>query len=204
MRDRQFAESVYAQVVGSSAVRRCSARLRGREGREWLPFCVVGAWLAARNLPKDEPAPRPRLDVVGMLLLSPGIAAAIYGLTQLTGSDGLTSPKVWLPLTVGLALLLGYLGWALRRGPDVLVNIRLFRHPALASSSVLVFLSGAALYGTMLLLPLFWQQVRGEPALGAALLLIPQGVGTLISRTLAGRYKDSPAGVQAVREAERL
>jgi MFS family permease len=42
----------------------------------------------------------------------------------------------------------------------------------------------------MLLLPLYWQQVRGESALGAALLLIPQGAGTLISRGLAGRYMD--------------
>ncbi|GAB2734377.1 MDR family MFS transporter [Kitasatospora kifunensis] len=155
-----------------------------------VPFCVVGAWLAARHLPEDEPAPRPRLDVLGMLLLSPGIAAVLYGLTQLTGSDGLTSPRVALPLFAGLALLLGYLGWALRRGPDALINIRLFRHRALASSSVLVFLSGAALYSTMLLLPLYWQQVRGESALGAALLLIPQGVGTLLSRALAGRYMD--------------
>ncbi|MFF7638598.1 MDR family MFS transporter [Kitasatospora sp. NPDC008050] len=155
-----------------------------------VPFCVVGAWLAVRHLPKDESAPRPRLDVVGMLLLPPGIAALIYGLTQLTGPDALTSPKVALPLLAGLALLLGYLGWALRRGPDALINIRLLRHRALASSSVLVFLSGAALYSTMLLLPLYWQQVRGESALGAALLLIPQGVGTLVSRALAGRYMD--------------
>ncbi|HBF79949.1 MAG TPA: MFS transporter [Streptomyces sp.] len=155
-----------------------------------VPFCVVGAWLAARNLPEDQPAPRRHLDVVGMLLLPPGIAAAIYGLTQLSGSDGFTTPEVWLPLIAGLALLLGYLAWALRRGPDALINIRLFRHRALASSSVLVFLSGAALYGTMLLLPLYWQQVRGESALDAALLLIPQGLGTLISRSLAGRYMD--------------
>jgi MFS family permease len=42
----------------------------------------------------------------------------------------------------------------------------------------------------MLLLPLYWQQIRGESALGAALLLIPQGVGTLISRGLAGKYMD--------------
>ena len=155
-----------------------------------VPFCVVGGYLAARHLPKDEPAPRPRLDVVGMLLLSPGIAAVIYGLTRLGGSNGFTSVQVGLPLIAGLALLLGYRGWALRRGPDALGNVRRFRHRALASSSVLVFLSGAALYGTMLLLPLYWQQVRGEDALGAALLLIPQGVGTLISRSLAGRYMD--------------
>ncbi|MFI1581625.1 MDR family MFS transporter [Embleya sp. NPDC020630] len=155
-----------------------------------VPFCVVGAYLAARNLPRDRPVSRPRLDVVGMLLLSPGVAAVIYGLSRIGGSQGPADPTVWLPLAAGLALLLGYLGWALRRGSHALVDVGLFRHRALASSSVLVFLSGASLYGTMLLLPLYWQQVRGADALDAALLLIPQGVGTLVSRTLAGRYMD--------------
>ncbi|MFE4173983.1 MDR family MFS transporter [Streptomyces sp. NPDC056909] len=160
-----------------------------------VPFCAVGGYLAARDLPQGQPGPRPRLDVVGMLLLLPGVATVIYGLTRLGGSDGLAGltlglPTVGPPLTAGLALLAGYVGWALRRGPDALIDVRLFRHRALASSSALVFLSGAALYGTMLLLPLYWQQVRGQDALGAALLLIPQGVGTLVSRSLAGRYMD--------------
>lgn len=161
-----------------------------------VPFCLIGGYLARRNLPEDRPRPGPgartRLDAVGMLLLSPGIAAVIYGLTQLAGSDG-DGPaglKVALPLLVGPALLVGYAWRALRRGPDALLDIRLFRHRALASSTALVFLTGAALYGTMLLLPLYWQQVRGESALGAALLLIPTGVGALLSRAVAGRYMD--------------
>ncbi|WP_328747012.1 multidrug efflux MFS transporter [Streptomyces sp. NBC_00285] len=160
-----------------------------------VPFCVVGGYLAQRNLPDDGPRPgtRPRLDTVGMLLLSPGIAAVVYGLTQLSGSDGLAGLaglRVAGPLLAGVALLAGYVLWALRHGPDALLDIRLLRHRALASSSALVFLTGAALYGTMLLLPLYWQQVRGESALNAALLLIPTGVGALLSRALAGRSMD--------------
>ncbi|WP_194891499.1 DHA2 family efflux MFS transporter permease subunit [Catenulispora pinisilvae] len=157
-----------------------------------IPFCLVGGYLAWRNLPADRPGPgtRPRLDAVGMLLLSPGIAAVIYGLTQLGGADGIGSVKVVLPLAAGVALLVAYTGWALRRGAAALLDIRLFRHRSLASSTVLLLLAGAALYGAMLLMPLYWQQVRGESALGAALLLIPQGVGTLLSRTLAGTFMD--------------
>ncbi|MCP2342153.1 MDR family MFS transporter [Actinomadura rupiterrae] len=157
-----------------------------------IPFCLLGGYLAWRDLPADQsrPVPRPRLDAVGMLLLSPGLAAVIYGLTQLAGPGGSTALTVALPLAGGLALLLGYVWWALRRGPRAMLDLRLLRHRSLASSSALVFLSGAALYGTMLLLPLYWQQVRGQSALDAALLLIPQGVGTLLSRTLAGRYMD--------------
>ncbi|MFI6151457.1 DHA2 family efflux MFS transporter permease subunit [Kitasatospora sp. NPDC051170] len=147
-----------------------------------VPFCLAGGYLARRNLPEDGPRPgrAPRPDVVGMLLLLPGITAVVYGLTRLGGP--------FLPL--GAVLLAGYVAWALRRGADALLDIRLLRHRALASSTALLLLAGAALYGAMLLMPLYWQQVRGESALGAALLLIPQGLGTLLSRSLAGRYMD--------------
>ncbi|MEU1406903.1 MDR family MFS transporter [Streptomyces sp. NPDC005728] len=157
-----------------------------------IPFCVVGGWLAWRNLPDDRPAPdgpRAWLDIVGLLLLSPGVAALIYGLSRVEGSAGFTSAEVLVPLTVGLALVGGFTAWALPRA-GALVNLRLFRHRAPASSSALGFLAGMTLYGAMLLLPLYWQQVRGEDALGAGLLLIPQGVGAFIARTRAGNYTD--------------
>ncbi|MFL5995810.1 MAG: MDR family MFS transporter [Streptomyces sp.] len=157
-----------------------------------IPFCLVGGYLAWRNLPTDRPRPGsgPRLDLVGVLLLSPGIAAVVYGLTQLAGPDRFIGIKAGLPLLAGVVLLTGHLAWALRRGADALLDIRLLRHRALASSTALLLLAGAALYGAMLLMPLYWQQVRGESALGAAMLLIPQGVGTLLSRSLAGKYMD--------------
>ncbi|MEW2084830.1 MDR family MFS transporter [Streptomyces sp. NPDC005283] len=158
-----------------------------------IPFCVVGGWLAWRNLPDDRPAPdspRVRLDAIGLLLLSPGVAALIYGLSRVEGSAGFASAEVLIPLVGGLALVGGFTARALTRTTGALVNLRLFRHRALASSSALLFLGGITLYGAMMLLPLYFQQVRGEDALGAGLLLIPQGVGALFARTLAGKYTD--------------
>ncbi|MER5466069.1 MDR family MFS transporter [Streptomyces sp. NPDC002668] len=158
-----------------------------------IPFCVVGGWLAWRNLPNDRPAPdstRARLDVTGLLLLSPGVAALIYGLSQVEGSAGFAGAKVLFPLIGGLALVGGFTARALTRTTGALVNLRLFRHRAVASSSALLFLGGITLYGAMMLLPLYFQQVRGEDALGAGLLLIPQGVGALLARTVAGNYTD--------------
>lgn len=158
-----------------------------------IPFCAVGGWLAWRNLPDDRPAsdrPRTRLDVIGLLLLSPGVAAVVYGLSRVEGSTGFASAEVLVPLVGGLALVGGFTVWALTRTAGALVNLRLFRHRALASASALGFLSGATLYGAMLLLPLYFQQVRGQDALGAGMLLIPQGIGALIARTRAGHYTD--------------
>ncbi|MEU6443987.1 MDR family MFS transporter [Streptomyces sp. NPDC047046] len=157
-----------------------------------IPFCLVGAVLAYRDLPDDRPAadaPRPRLDVLGLLLLSPGVAALLYGLSRVEGSAGFTSAGVLVPLLAGLVLVLAFVARSLPRA-HALINLRLLRHRAPAASAALLFLGGTSLYGAMLLLPLYWQQVRGQGALGAGLLLIPQGLGALAARTRAGHLTD--------------
>jgi EmrB/QacA subfamily drug resistance transporter len=155
-----------------------------------VPFCLIGAWLAYRNLPADAPRRGVRLDVVGLALISPGVTAIIYGLSQVEGNGGFGSASVLIPVIVGLALVVAFIAWAFLRGAKALIDLRLFRHRPLTSGSLLGFLAGATLYGAMFLLPLYWQEIRGQDALGAGLLLIPQSVGTLMSRTLAGRYTD--------------
>lgn len=156
-----------------------------------LPIGIVGLILAVRAMPRGDHGKRVRLDTVGLLLLTPGILGLIYGLTQAGAKGGFGHPTVLIPLIGGALLVAGFAVWALRRGERALIDIKLFNHRPLAVSSLLMFLSGFALYGSMLLLPLYWQQVRGEDALGAGLLLIPQGVGALASRTLAGRLTDT-------------
>jgi EmrB/QacA subfamily drug resistance transporter len=156
-----------------------------------IPFCVVGGLLALRNLPADRPTGRKPLDAVGFLLLSPGIAAIIYGLTRIDGQAGFLSVGVLAPLAAGVVLVAGFTVWALRRQDKALIDVRLLRSRPLASSSALLLLAGATLYGTLLILPLYLEELRGETALNAGLLLIPQGLGTLLSRSLAGKYTDT-------------
>ncbi|MWA03404.1 DHA2 family efflux MFS transporter permease subunit [Actinomadura sp. LD22] len=158
-----------------------------------IPFCLAGMWLARRDLPDDRPAPgrpRTRLDVVGLLLLCPGSAALLYGLSRVDGTADPTGARVLVPLLAGLVLVAGFAAWALTGAADPLVDVRMFRHRPVASSSALLFLGGISLFGSMMLLPLYFQLVRGGTPLDAGLLLIPQGAGALLARGLAGRYMD--------------
>ncbi|GAA1771847.1 MDR family MFS transporter [Nocardioides hankookensis] len=160
-----------------------------------VPFCIVGFALAVRMLPADPPPTgRVPLDGVGLALVVPGVVGVIYGLSQVGGQGGFGSSEVLVPLVGGLLLIAGFAGWSLRRGARALIDVRILRHRPLTVSTSLMFLAGAALYGAMLLLPLYWQVVRGHDALGAGLLLIPQGVGALASRTIAGRLTDTIGG----------
>ena len=162
-----------------------------------VPFCIAGFILAWRVLEKDTVAGRPKLDVIGLVLLSPGLVGILYGLSNAGKDGGFARADVLVPVLIGLALIAGFVLYAVRRGEGALVDVRLFRHRPVWSASVLLFLSGASLYGGMLLLPLYWQDVRGFDALGAGLLLAPQGIGTLFSRGLAGRLTDT-IGARAV------
>jgi EmrB/QacA subfamily drug resistance transporter len=148
-----------------------------------VPFCVVGIVLAGRMLPHDTRAGRVRLDLIGLVLLAPGLAGLLYGLSRVG--------PVLVPVLAGVVLVAAFVLWSVHAGGRALVDVRLFRHRPVASSSAILFLSAAALYGAMLLLPLYWQQARGATALTAGLLLVPQGIGTLLSRTVIGRLTDT-------------
>ncbi|GAA5205304.1 MDR family MFS transporter [Microbacterium kyungheense] len=156
-----------------------------------VPFCLVGLALAWRLLPNDPPRGRPMLDWVGLVLVSPALVGILYGLSNVSQDGGFARTDVWLPLVAGLVLMAAFVYSQVRRPKAALVDVGLLRRRPVAASSAVLFLSGASLYGSMLLLPLYFQIVRGTDVLTAALLLIPQGVGALLSRTLAGRLTDS-------------
>ncbi|GIF69987.1 MFS transporter [Asanoa ishikariensis] len=157
-----------------------------------VPFCVAGLLLARRYLHLDTPDPtsdKPRLDVRGLVLLAPGILLVLLGLANAGAAAGFAHPDVVVPLIVGITLLATFIGYALRKSHP-LVEIGLLAKRSVASSSAVLFFSGFSLYGAMLLMPLYYQGVRGTTALTAGLMLVPQGVGALLSRTVVGSNVD--------------
>ena len=155
-----------------------------------VPFCVAGIVLAVIVMPADGPVRRESFDVVGFALMAPGLAAVLWGISNISRAGAFSRADVLAPLSAGVALLAAFAVWAGRRGKRALLDVRLLRHWPLASSALLLFLSGITLYGAMLLLPLYFQNLRGATVLVAGLLLIPQGLGTLAGRSLAGTLSD--------------
>ncbi|TQS42390.1 MDR family MFS transporter [Cryptosporangium phraense] len=156
-----------------------------------VPLCLFSLVLAWRLLPSDRPeSASAKLDVTGLALLSPGIAAILYGLSEVGVHQGFGHASVVGPIVVGAGLVAAFAVRALSRRAEPLVDLKLFRYRTFSASAVLLFLSGFVLYGAMLVMPLYFQQVRGHDALAAGLLLAPQGLGSLLSRTAAGRLTD--------------
>ena len=57
-----------------------------------------------------------------------------------------------------------------------------------------MFCLGAALFGGMILLPLYWQQIRHESVVDTGLLTAPQGLGMALVMPLAGKLSDRFGG----------
>ncbi|TDW22440.1 MDR family MFS transporter [Kribbella kalugense] len=148
-----------------------------------VPICIAAIVLAVRALKPDPEPTAAALDVTGLLLISPALAGMIYGLSQVGNSGGFGHAAVLIPLVLGVVLLIAFV---LRRTAEPLIDLALFRTKSFTASIALMFLTGFGLYGAMLLLPLFYQQARGQTVTAAGLLLVPQGVGSLIARAAGG------------------
>jgi EmrB/QacA subfamily drug resistance transporter len=157
-----------------------------------VPIGIIALLLAWRQLPADEDgAGDAPLDVLGLLLLSPGFAAVVYGLTAAGQHGDFSVPQATVAFAVGVVLLLAYGVHALRtRAP--LIDLRLFGRRGFTMAVVTMLLVGAVANGLLLLTPLYYQQGRGFGALHAGLLLTPSGllgaVGSTLIGRVAGRY----------------
>jgi EmrB/QacA subfamily drug resistance transporter len=159
-----------------------------------VPIAAVSLILAARLLnSRQGRADAGRLDWVGVALLSPGLAGIVFGLAETETSGGLSSPIASGPIAAGLVLIAVFVRHALR-APRPLIDMRLFRSAGFSAAAASVFLLGAALFGAMLLLPLYYQVDRGQSALSAGLLMAPQGIGAALVMPVSGRLTDRIGG----------
>ncbi|WP_026883453.1 MDR family MFS transporter [Clostridium akagii] len=156
-----------------------------------IPICMIALFIAWRGLPTDEPSnSKQRLDIIGILLLSPAFALIIYGVSKISSHGGLSSSEVFVPMVIGFLMMVAFVVYSLRRKISPVLDLRLFKSRNFSVSIILLFVSGIATNGAMLILPLYYQQVRGQTALLAGLWLIPQGIGMLLTRNWLGKLTD--------------
>jgi EmrB/QacA subfamily drug resistance transporter len=159
-----------------------------------LPIGVVALAYAFYVLPGDRPHPSESFDWRGVLMMSPGLALFLYGVSSIPGEGGIGHAKVLVPGLVGLALVVAFVLYSFR--PEhPLLDFRLFRNRNLTVATITMFIFAAAFFGGLLLIPQFLQQVQGETPLSAGWLLAPQGLGAMLTMPIAGALVDKfPVG----------
>ncbi len=158
-----------------------------------VPIGVIALPLGWRLLPDTDSGEAGRLDLVGLLLLPVGGAAFVFGLAELGNGAALGSRAVLVPCIAGIVLGGAFTLHALR-DERPLLDIRLYANRVFAGASLTTFGLGAALFGAMILVPLYYQQVRHQSVIDTGLLNGPQGIGALVAMPIAGRVTERFGG----------
>ncbi|MGA8868814.1 MAG: DHA2 family efflux MFS transporter permease subunit [Candidatus Sulfotelmatobacter sp.] len=152
-----------------------------------LPISIIGLLLVWTYVfdPPYIRRPSTRIDYWGMGLLAIGIAALQVVFDKGQEDDWFSSRFIVAMTVIALLGLLSFTIWELRSHNPV-VHFRLFRYRTFVTGTSLSLALFFALYGSIVLLPLFMQELLNFPAVTAGIWNSPRGLATLAMMPIAG------------------
>ena len=176
-----------------------SGLILGGLGWRWmfwvvLPIALVALATGARwlRIPYDDQRPTP-IDPVSVPLSAVAFAGLVFGLSLLGESaHGRGGVSPWLPVCVGAAamVLFGLRQVQLQRRDRAFLDLRAFTHRRFTVSLVIVVLGFMALFGAIIMLPLYVQDVLRQSAFVAGLVGLPGGLLMGLAGPFVGRAYD--------------
>src|SRR5437660_103250 len=170
-----------------------------------VPVVVLAVIAVTVLLPESRSAERPRIDVVGVIVSSAGLAALTYGFIK-AGRAGWTAAVALGTIAAGAAVLAVLVAWerwltgrnragsggSLRGGViRPLIELRLFRSAGFTWGTTLSTLVSFAMFGIFFAMPQYFQEVRGADAMGSGLRLLPM-IGGMVIGMIGGTRLASP------------
>jgi EmrB/QacA subfamily drug resistance transporter len=155
----------------------------------WLnvPIGVALIPLSASRL-SESYGPRPRLDVVGLVLAGAGFFSITWGLVR-ANTVGWSSVEVIGALMGGAALVGGFVAWE-RKAPAPMLSLEMFRESRFTTSNGVSFFLYAGLFGALFLMSQFFQSAQGYTPLQAGLRLLAWTAAPVVVSPLAGKLAD--------------
>ncbi|QLJ03662.1 DHA2 family efflux MFS transporter permease subunit [Streptomyces sp. NEAU-sy36] len=183
--------TILAPILGPAV----GGLLLDHAGWRWIflinvPIGALIVVLALRLLEPDEATEAGRLDLLGFLMLALGCVGLTYGLNEF-GTRGDFATWHVLPWVVGGVLLLAAFVIYGLRATVPLTDLRLYRNARYTAASVANFFLGAVLFGSVILMPLYFQIVRHESPVATGMLLIPQSIGVAIAVGSGSKFVES-------------
>jgi EmrB/QacA subfamily drug resistance transporter len=156
-----------------------------------IPIGILAITLMIIKLPNFTPVNRKaKFDFIGITLLGASSATLIYGIAKAAKNTTFNNIVTITYVASGVVILAIYIIYAAIKKEHAILPLHLFKSKNFSAVMVGLFLAGIATNGPMLLLPLFFQNIKGFSVLNTGLILIPQGIGMLVARPLIGKLTD--------------
>jgi DHA2 family lincomycin resistance protein-like MFS transporter len=160
-----------------------------------LPIALAAFAIGAKYLTNIGESEKTRFDALSVLLTVPAFGGLVYGLSQIGGGHGGQAgpgAPALLALAVGVVAMLAFVLRQLRlqKSAAPLLDLRAFNFRMFTVSVLLLVVAMIALFGAVILLPLYLQEIRGLKSLETGLALLPGGLAMGLLGPFIGRLFD--------------
>ncbi len=152
-------------------------------------IAIILALVLLRELPSTD---RKNFDLPGFVLVAAGLVALLYALSNASIS-GWSSPSVLITLIGGLCSLALFVLVELRivrSGKQPLVDLSLYINGPFLTSNIANALITFGFFGSVILLPVYMQELRGLSAFVSGLYTAPLAFGAVLTAIVGGRIVD--------------
>lgn len=168
-----------------------------------LPIAVIALLLGRSRLSTETGKADKGINIPSLLLALPGFGGVVYGISQIGGGHGTeeveaaadgpsADPVAIAVLVVGVVCLVAFalLQVRLQKSDTALLSLKPFKYSMFTRSLLMMLMMMVALFGALILLPLFLQSVRGLDTLATGLLMLPGGLLMALLAPFVGRLYD--------------
>ncbi|RAX48880.1 MFS transporter [Arthrobacter sp. AQ5-05] len=154
------------------------------------PIALAALFIGAPRLNKVAEASRMPLSIPSVILSIPGFGGLVFGLSRLSANGLDAETLVVLVVAVMALVVFTMLQLRLQKKDHALLDLRTFTYRPFTLSLSLMVLAMVALFGVIILLPMYLQNVRGLDTLATGLMLLPGGLLMGLLAPFVGRIFD--------------
>lgn len=155
-------------------------------GMSVLGFIIF--FVSLRFFKLEQPLSKPKFDTLGAVASTLGLGSLLYGFSQ-AGAKGWGSAQVVSMLLIGVIGIIFFVLWELR-AETKLLDLTIFKVPVFSFTMLINIIITVSMYGGMILLPVYLQNIRGFSALDSGLLLLPGSLLMGLMGPIAGKLFD--------------
>lgn len=149
---------------------------------------LIITFLSLKFFTLAQPVSKTKLDIFGVVSSSIGLGSLLYGFSE-AGNNSWTSAEVIISLVIGVIGLALFI-WRELTTDNKMLDLQVFKYPVFTFTLVINAIVTMALFGGMLLLPVYLQNIRGFTPIESGLLLLPGSLIMGIMGPVAGKLFD--------------